>query len=80
LTSEEEYRAKAAEVLATLADATSEQQRVQIRRAHAAYLKLATHRTEAVARAELKPARIVPEKPAAPKPDGRQAIAGITWK
>ena len=49
---EDEYLALAADALAKLPDAKSDQERNQLRRANAAYLKLATHRTEAAARAE----------------------------
>ena len=60
----EEYQAKAEEALAQLAAATSEAERVRLRRAHGAYLKLASHGAEAAERAAMKPApRIVPEKP-----------------
>jgi hypothetical protein len=62
LPTEEEYRAMAAEALANIPSAKSEQERLQLRRASAAYSKLATHRVEAEARAELKPPRISPEK------------------
>jgi hypothetical protein len=62
----EEYQAKAEDTLVQLAAATNEADRVRLRRAHGAYLKLATHGAEAAARAEMKPApRIVPEKPSA---------------
>lgn len=68
----EEYLAKAEEALAQLAAATSEAERVRLRRAHGAYLKLATHGAEAAERAAMKPApRIMPEKASAgsvPKP------------
>jgi hypothetical protein len=64
MTTPEEYQAKAEDVLKQLAAATSEAERVRLRRAHGAYLKLATHGAEAAERAAMKPApRIVPEKP-----------------
>jgi len=62
----EEYQAKAEEALEQLAAATSEAERVRLRRAHGAYLKLASHGAEAAERATMRPApRIVPEKPSA---------------
>jgi archaeosine-15-forming tRNA-guanine transglycosylase len=62
----EEYQAKAEDTLVQLAAATNETERVRLRRAHGAYLKLATHGAEAAERAAMKPAaRIVPEKPSA---------------
>jgi hypothetical protein len=62
----EEYQAKAAETLAQLDAATNESERVRLRRAHGAYLKLATHGAEAAERAAMKPLpKIRPEKPAA---------------
>jgi hypothetical protein len=62
----EDYQAKAAETLVQLAAATSEAERVRLRRAHGVYLKLSTHGAEAAARAEMRPPpRIVPEKPSA---------------
>ena len=70
----EDYRAKAAETLAQLETATSEAERMRLRRAHGAYLKLSTHGAEAAARAEMAPSpRIRPEKPsdaATPKLQG----------
>ena len=70
----EEYQAKADDTLVQLAAATNETERVRLRRAHGAYLKLATHGAEAAERAAMKPAaRIVPEKPsvtAGPKLQG----------
>jgi hypothetical protein len=70
----EEYQAKAAETLVQLSEATSEAERVRLRRAHGVYLKLSTHGAEAAARAEMAPpARIRPEKPtvaATPKLQG----------
>ena len=66
----EEYQAKADEALALLGEAKSEAERVRLRRAHGAYLKLATHGAEAAARAALRPpARIRAEKqPPPPRP------------
>lgn len=63
----EDYQAKAAETLAALGAATSEAERVRLRRAHGAYVKLSTHGAEAAARAETRrpEPRIKPEKPAA---------------
>lgn len=55
----EEYQAKAAEALTQLGAATSEAERQRLRRAHGAYLKLATHGAEAAARAAMRP----PPKP-----------------
>jgi len=68
-TTAEEYLAKAKEALAQLKTATSEAERVRLRRAHGVYLKLATHGAEAAARAAMGPGpRIVPEKqPVAPE-------------
>jgi hypothetical protein len=60
----EDYLAKADDIQAQLTAATNEADRVRLRRAHGAYLKLATHGAEAAERAAMKPApRIVPEKP-----------------
>lgn len=62
-TTPEEYQAKAADALAKLAEAKTEAERTQLKRAHGAYLKLATHGAEAAERAAMRPApRIVPEK------------------
>jgi len=62
----EDYLAKAKDTEAQLAAATNEAERVRLRRAHGAYLKLATHGAEAAERAAMKPApRITPEKPSA---------------
>ena len=61
----------AAAALAKIPEAASEAERVQLRRADAAYRKLATHQTEADARAAApKAKRIVPEKPAPIKGSG----------
>jgi hypothetical protein len=66
VTTEAEYRAMAADALAKLPDAKSESERMQLKRANGAYLKLATHGAEAAARAAApKPRKIIPEKPTA---------------
>jgi len=69
-TTAKDYLAKAADTLVQLGAATSEAERVRLRRAHGVYLKLSTHGAEAAARAQLKPEpRIRPEKqPIAPPP------------
>jgi hypothetical protein len=59
----EEYQAKAEEALAQLGEAKSEAERQRLRRAHGAYLKLATHGAEAEARAAMRP----PPRPRAEK-------------
>jgi len=73
-TTPEDYLAKAAEALAQLEAATSEAERVRLRRAHGVYLKLSTHGAEAAERAAMGPEpRIRPEKPtdaATPKLQG----------
>ena len=59
----EDYQAKAAEALVQLAEATSEAERTRLKRAHGAYLRLASHGAEAAARAAVRPPpRIAPEK------------------
>ena len=59
----EDYQAKAAETLVQLAEATSESERNRLKRAHGAYLRLASHGAEAAARAAIRPPpRIAPEK------------------
>jgi len=59
----EEYQAKAADALVQLADAKSDSERLRLKRAHGAYLKLSTHGAEAAERATMRPpARIRPEK------------------
>ena len=64
MTTSAEYQTKADDTLVQLAAATSEPERMRLRRAHGAYLKLASHGAEAAERAAMKPpARIVPEKP-----------------
>ncbi|HZW45891.1 MAG TPA: hypothetical protein VFF61_00060 [Microvirga sp.] len=66
---QEDYIAKAAEALEQLDAATTEAERVRLRRARGVYLKLAAHDGEAAARAAAAPPkRIVPEKPAPAKP------------
>jgi hypothetical protein len=61
----EEYQAKADEALTQLGEAKSEPERQRLRRAHGAYLKLATHGAEAAARAERRaPPKPKPEKQA----------------
>ncbi|HEY0043656.1 MAG TPA: hypothetical protein VGB62_03815 [Allosphingosinicella sp.] len=73
MASSEDYQAKAAETLVELSQATSEAERQRLRRAHGAYLRLATHGAEAAARAEnnARPLpRIKPEKQA---PEARPA-------
>ena len=73
----EEYQAKAAEALAQIAEAKSEAERAQLRRAYSAYSRHANHDAEAAARAEMKPpARIKPEKQPLPKP----RTTGFTFK
>ena len=63
-TTPEEYQAKAADALARLAEAKTDAERTQLKRAHGVYLKLATHGAEAAERAAMRPSpRIVPEKP-----------------
>lgn len=65
-TTAEEYQAKADETLVQLAAATSDAERTRLRRAHGAYVKLATHGAEAAERAAMRPPpRITPEKPSA---------------
>ena len=68
----EEYQAKADEALAQLGEATNEAERQRLRRAHGAYLKLASHGAEASARAAMRPpAKPRPEKqPPAARPGG----------
>ena len=61
----EDYQAKADEALAQLATATSDAERSRLKRAHGCFMKLATHGAEAAARAQVRPERIKPEKPAA---------------
>lgn len=62
-TTPEEYLAKAEGALADLAEAKTESERQRLKRAHGAYLKLASHGAEAAERAAMRPqSRIVPEK------------------
>jgi hypothetical protein len=71
MSSSEDYLAKAEEARKAIETATSEAERSRLRRSHGVYLKLANSGAEAAARAAAKPPkRIVPEKPAATKPDG----------
>ena len=63
MSTSEDYQAKAAETLVQLGAAKSEAERTRLKRAHGAYLRLASHGAEAAARAALKPApRPGPEK------------------
>jgi hypothetical protein len=72
MSSAEEYQAKADEALSQLGEATSEAERQRLRRAHGAYLKLASHGAEAAARAAMRaPPKPRPEKqPPAARPGG----------
>lgn len=71
MSSSEDYLAKAEEILKQLETTTNEAERSRLKRSHGVYLKLASSGAEAAARAAAKPPkRIVPEKPAAPKPAG----------
>ena len=67
-TTPEEYQAKADAALAQLAEAKSDSERLRLKRAHGAYLKLVTHGAEAAERAAMRaPPKIRPEKqPTAP--------------
>ncbi|HEX9946208.1 MAG TPA: hypothetical protein VGA98_01580 [Allosphingosinicella sp.] len=68
----EEYQTKAEEALSQLGEATSEAERQRLRRAHGAYLKLATHGAEAAARASMRPPpKPKPEKQAPPARPGQ---------
>lgn len=68
-TTPQEYEAKAAEALVQLADAKNDAERTRLKRAHGAYLKLATHGAEAAERAAARPLpRIKPEKAQAAPP------------
>ena len=59
----EDYQAKAADALVQLGAATSEAERVRLRRARGVYLRLASHGAEAAARAAMRPPpKIAPEK------------------
>ena len=82
-TTPEDYLAKAAEALAQLETATSEAERVRLRRAHGVYLKLSTHGAEA-ARARRDGAGGADQRPKSrptPRPEscrsGRSARAAI---
>ena len=62
-TTPKEYLKKAKDALVQLKAATSDSERLRLKRMHGSYIKLSTHAAEAAARAELAPApRIVPEK------------------
>ena len=77
-TTPEEYLAKAEAALGELAEAKTESERLRLKRAHGAYLKLASHGSEAAERAAMRPApRIVPEKQAAAAPPSAR---GWTFK
>jgi hypothetical protein len=68
---EEEYRVLAAEALSGVSAAKSDAERLRLKRAGGAYLKLATSRAEAEARAaNAKTERLTPEKPRAAKDSG----------
>ena len=70
-TTPEEYLAKAQTALDQLAEAKSDSERLRLKRAHGAYMKLASHGAEAAERAQLRPpGKIKPEKqPAGPRPN-----------
>jgi hypothetical protein len=69
-TSSEDYLQKAADALTQLGEAKTEAERSRLRRAHGAYLRLASHGAEAAARAAAKPPkRLVPEKQPLAKPE-----------
>ena len=71
MSSAEEYQAKADEALSQLGEATSEAERQRLRRAHGAYLKLASHGAEAAARAAMRaPPKPRPEKQPPPARPG----------
>lgn len=72
-TTPEEYQAKADEALEQLKDAKSDGERLRLRRAHGAYIKLASHGAEAAERAARRgEPRIRPEKqPTGPGPSTR---------
>ena len=62
-TTPEEYLAKADAALAQLADAKSDSEKLRLKRARGAYMKLASHGAEAAARAAMPPPpKIRPEK------------------
>jgi hypothetical protein len=63
---EKEYRALAAQAESDLSTATNDRDRLQLKRARAAYLRLATSGAEAIERAASpKKERIIAEKPKA---------------
>lgn len=67
-----EYLAQAADTLVQLKAATSEAERMRLRRAHGVYLKLSTHGAEMAERAAMAPPpRIRPERPLAAAPPPR---------
>ena len=70
----EEYQAKADEALTQLGEAKSEPERLRLRRAHGAYLKLASHGAEAAARAAMR----APPKPR-PEKQAPQARPGASY-
>ena len=70
----EEYQAKADEALTQLGAATNEAERQRLRRAHGAYLKLASHGAEAAARAAMR----APPKPR-PEKQAPQARPGASY-
>ena len=63
-----DYLAKAEQTLEQLAEAKTESERLRLKRAHGAYMKLSSHGAEAAERAAMAPPpRIVNEKqPTAP--------------
>lgn len=67
-TSPEDYLAKAEQALTQLAEAKTEAERLRLKRAHGAYMKLSRHGAETAERmAMARPQRIVNEKqPTAP--------------
>jgi LDH2 family malate/lactate/ureidoglycolate dehydrogenase len=61
-----DYLEKAAEALVQLAEATTEAERVRLRRSHGAYIQLSKHAAQAAERAAISPApKIKAEKPTA---------------
>lgn len=62
MSSAEDYKAKAAEALVQLGEAKSEAERTRLRRAHGAYLKLASHGAESAARAATRPVEVAKPK------------------
>ena len=76
-TTPEEYQAKADAALAQLAEAKTDAERLRLKRAHGAYVKLATHGAEAAERAAMRaPPKIRPEKP----PAAPARLQGVTFK